>query len=102
MATNNVTENRFLKKNCLLHKTEDNSIFHWAVQSRFRTICIYVYVCMSVCQFVYRKPIQKKCMPKCVGGNTWPIHAHAQRQFWVVKTTSNTRIIHFYYTLEQL
>ena len=28
----------------------------------------------------------KKRMPKCVGGITWPKHAHAQSQFWAIKT----------------
>ena len=28
----------------------------------------------------------KKSMPKCVGGIIWPKHAHAQSQFWVIKT----------------
>ena len=54
---------------------------HWAVQLRFRMI--YMYVGMSVC---LGKPIQKLCMPKCVGGITWPKHAHAQSQIWEVKT----------------
>ena len=47
-------------------------------------------------------PYKKRRMPKCVGGITWPKHAHAQSQFWAVKTDLDTRIIHFYYTLEQL
>ena len=56
-----------------------------------------------VCQFVYGKPIQKKRrMPKFVGGITWPKHARAQSQFGAVKTDLDTRIIRFYYTLEQL
>ena len=33
---------------------------HWAVQSRFRVI--YIYICMST--IVYGKPIQKNCMLK--------------------------------------
>ena len=28
----------------------------------------------------------KNTMPKCVGGKTWPKHAHAQSKFWAVKT----------------
>ena len=81
------------------------------VQSRFCMIYI--------CQFVYGKPIQKNCMPKCLGGITWSKHAHAQSQFCEFETkcrleslilpssgrlkpTRDTRIIHFYYTLEQL
>ena len=51
------------------------------------------YMCMSVCRFVYGKPIQNICMPKCVGGITWPKHAHAQSQ---LKPTCDTCIIHFY------
>ena len=49
-----------------------------------------------MCRFV--------CPPyaKCIGGITWPKHEHAQSQFWAVKPTCDTRIIHFYYTLEQL
>ena len=40
--------------------------------------------------------------PKCVGGITWPKHAHAQSLFWAVETDLwHTRIIHFDYTLEQ-
>ena len=44
-----------------------------------------IYICQYVCRFVYGKPIQK-IMPKCVGRITWPKHAHAQSQFWAVKT----------------
>ena len=32
-----------------------------------------------ICRYVYR-------VPKCVGGITWSKHAHAQSQFWAVKT----------------
>ena len=46
---------------------------HWGVQSRFRVI--YIYLCMYVCR-----------VQKCVGGIMWPKHAHAQSQFWAVKT----------------
>ena len=70
-------------------------------------------------KFVYGKPIQKICMPKCMGRITWSKHAHAQSQFWELETkclseslilpssgrlkpTCDTRIIHFYYMLEQL
>ena len=38
-----------------------------------------------VCRFVFGKPIQKICMPKSVGGITWPKHVHAQSQFGAVK-----------------
>ena len=41
---------------------------HWGVQSRFRVIYIYIYVCMS--SIVYGKTIQKNRMLKCVGGIT--------------------------------
>ena len=47
-------------------------------------IYIYMYVVLSM--FVYGKPIQKICMPKCMGGNTWSKHAHAQSQFWEFET----------------
>ena len=76
-------------------------------------------VCMSVglSTIVYGKTIQKNGMPKCVGGITWSKHAHAQSQFCEFETkchfetlilpssgrskpTCDTRIIHFYYTLE--
>ena len=40
---------------------------HWGVQSRFRVI----YICRYVCRVL------------CVGGITY---AHAQSQFWAVKT----------------
>ena len=36
-----------------------------------RDIYIHVYVCR---------------VPKCVGGITWPNHAHAQSPFWEVQT----------------
>ena len=45
---------------------------HWGVQSRFRVI--YVLVCMST------------IMQKCLGRIMLPKHAHAQSQFWAVKT----------------
>ena len=51
------------------------------VQSRFRVI----YICRYVCHVL-----------KCVGGITY---AHAQSQFWAVKTD---RVIHLDYTLEEL
>ena len=76
-------------------------------------------ICMSVglSTIVYGKPIQKNGMPKCVGGITWSKHAHAHSQFCEFETkcrfetlilpssgrskpTCDTRIIHFYYTLE--
>ena len=41
--------------------------------------CICTCVHMSVC---LGKPIQNIYMAKCVGGITWPKHAHAQSQFW--------------------
>ena len=44
---------------------------HWGVQSRFRVI----YVCMCVCGG-----------PKSVGGITWAKRAHAQSQYWAVKS----------------
>ena len=44
---------------------------HWGVQSRFRVI----YVCMYVCRG-----------PKSVGGITWAKRAHAQSQYWAVKS----------------
>ena len=47
-----------------------------------------IYICMSVCG------------PKSVGGNTWAKRAHAKSQYCAVK--SDTGIINFDYTLEQL
>ena len=35
------------------------------------------------------------CMPKYVGGITWPNHAHGQNQFWKVKTD----LWHPYYSI---
>ena len=48
---------------------------------------IYIYS-MSVCRFVYGKPIQKTtAYAKMRGRNyTWPKHAHAQSQFGAIKT----------------
>ena len=43
-----------------------------------------MYVDMSVCMSVCL--LQEIRMPKCMGGITWPKHAHAQSQFWAVKT----------------
>ena len=43
---------------------------HWGVQSRFRVI----YVGMSV------------VVQKSVGGITWAKRAHAQSQYWAVKS----------------
>ena len=47
---------------------------HWGVQSRFRVIYIYIYVGMSV------------VVQKSVGGITWAKRAHAQSQYWAVKS----------------
>ena len=44
---------------------------HWGVQSRFRVIYVGMYVCRG---------------PKSVGGNTWAKRAHAQSQYWAVKS----------------
>ena len=44
---------------------------HWGVQSRFREIYICRYVCRG---------------PKSVGGITWAKRAHAQSQYWAVKS----------------
>ena len=38
-----------------------------------------VYVGMYVCMYVCRGP-------KSVGGNTWAKRAHAQSQYWAVKS----------------
>ena len=46
---------------------------HWGVQSRFRVIYIYVHVSV-VCQI------------NCVSGITRIKHAHAQSQYWAVKS----------------
>ena len=48
---------------------------HWGVQSRFRVIYICWYICVSVV-----------CQINCVGGITWIKHAHAQSQYWAVKS----------------
>ena len=43
---------------------------------------------MYVCRYVglsTGNPYKKIRIPKCVGGITWPKHAHAQSQFWAVK-----------------
>ena len=56
---------------------------------------IYIYI-MSVGLYVYR-------ISKCVDRITLPKHTHAQSQFFGrLKPTSDTRVIHFNYTLEQL
>ena len=44
---------------------------HWGVQSRFRMIYIYMCVCRG---------------PKSVGGITGAKCAHAQSQYWAVKS----------------
>ena len=44
---------------------------HWGVQSRFRVIYVGMYVCRG---------------PKSVGGITWAKRAHAQSQYWAVKS----------------
>ena len=48
---------------------------HWGVQSRFHVIYICRYICVSVV-----------CQINCVGGITWIKHAHAQSQYWAVKS----------------
>ena len=48
---------------------------------------IYIYVGLYVCR-----------ESKCIAGITWPKHAHAQSQFWAVKPTCDTIVIHFDYT----
>ena len=79
-----------------------------------------VYICRNVglSTIVYGTPIQKNCMPKCMGGITWSKHTHAQCLFWEferkchleclilpslgrLKPTCDTRSIHFYYKVEQ-
>ena len=40
---------------------------------------IYMYVGRYVCMYVCRGP-------KSVGGNTWAKRAHAQSQYWAVKS----------------
>ena len=54
---------------------------HWGVQSRFRVIYIYMSVCLSC--------------PKMRRRNY--VNAHAQSQIWA---TYDTRVIHFYCTIE--
>ena len=44
---------------------------HWGVQSRFHVIYVGMYVCRG---------------PKSVGGITWAKRAHAQSQYWAVKS----------------
>ena len=75
---------------------------------------IYMYVVRSVC---LKETHTKNGMPKCVGRIMWFKHAPAQSQFCEFETkchfktlilpssgrskpTCDTRIIHFYYTLE--
>ena len=66
---------------------------HWAVQSRFRVICRYV--CMSVC-------LQKKYICQNVWVELRSPNTHMLKvSFGQLKPTCDTRIIHFYYTLEQ-
>ena len=48
---------------------------HWGVQSRFCVIYIYMYICACVCRG-----------PKSVGGIMWAKRAHAQSQYWAVKS----------------
>ena len=50
---------------------------HWGVQSRFRVIYIYIYIYVGM--YVCRGP-------KSVGGITWAKCAHAQSQYWAVKS----------------
>ena len=54
---------------------------HCVVQSRFRVI--YIYTCMSVC---LKETHTKSTYAKMRGRNYVPKHAHAQSQFWVVKS----------------
>ena len=87
-------------------------------------ICRYIcrYICLDVCRYVYDdlwETHTKKSYAKYVGEITWFKHMHAQTQFLEfetkchletlivpssgrLKTTCDTRIIHFYSTLEQL
>ena len=44
-----------------------------------RDIYIYIYIYIYVGMYVCRGP-------KSVGGNTWAKHAHAQSQYWAVKS----------------
>ena len=91
---------------------------HWAVQSRFRMI--YMYICMSVCQFVrlcmgnpYKKVyakmrgrnyvVQIRTCSKSVFGFETKCCLKSLILFSSgrLKPTCDTRIIQFYYTLEQ-
>ena len=65
-------------KNRTTHKFSDISVK--AVQLRFHVI--YIYTCISGC---LQETHTKIRMPKCMGGITWPKHAHAQSQFWAVR-----------------
>ena len=58
---------------------------HRGVQSRFRVI--YIYMCVCVCVCVCRGP-------KSVGGITWAKRAHAQSQYWEIKSDQ----CHLYYS----
>ena len=77
---------------------------------------ILYIVCMSVCP---RLSMGNRQIIVCMGGIMWSKHAHAQSQFWEFETkyrleslilpssgrlklTCDTRIIYFYYALEQL
>ena len=62
---------------------------------------VYIYVCRNV-GLSMGNPYKKRRMPKCMGGITWPKEAHAQSQFWAVKTDLRHPHYSFYYTLEQL
>ena len=93
---------------------------HWGVQSRFRVIYSYMYVCMS--SIVYGKTIQKNrmlnawaelhspnmCMLKIRFGSLKGSSDYNFRLEFLIlpssgrfKPTCDILIIHFYYTLEQ-
>ena len=49
---------------------------HWGVQSRFRVIYIYIYIC---CRYVVCR-MSVICQINCVGGITWP--TRMLKVFW--------------------
>ena len=71
---------------------EDFGSFNWASGASPTLGCSIeisrdIYICVGL--YVHR-------MPKCVGGITWPKHAHAQNQFWAVKTDLLTPVLCIY------
>ena len=68
---------------------------HWAVQSRFRVIYMYVGLSMGN---PYKNYVCQNAWPELRGPNTRMLKV----SFGWLKPTYDTRIIHFYCILEQL